>query len=187
MFNNKKRYAVFFILIVLFQKLAFAEVPRLINFVTENTRDDLIICLNAEGAFPEKIKTAITSGVPVTFSFFINLYQVRSLWPDKKIAGKEVNHTIKYNNLKKEYIITKVWQKEAPFITHSFKDAQKHMMEIDSLKLVPLSMLEKGRQYQIKTKAGLLKQPLPFYLHYIFFFISLGNFETDWYTIAFIY
>ncbi|NQT10914.1 MAG: DUF4390 domain-containing protein, partial [Desulfobacteraceae bacterium] len=41
--------------------------------------------------------------------------------------------------------------------------------------------------YQIRAKAELGKLTLPFYLHYILFFVSLWDVETDWYTIDFIY
>ena len=61
------------------------------------------------------------------------------------------------------------------------------MAEIDSLKIIPLSMLEKGRHYQIQAKAELSKLTLPFYLHYVLFFVSLWDFETDLYALDFIY
>jgi hypothetical protein len=61
------------------------------------------------------------------------------------------------------------------------------MVDVDGLKIVPLSRLEKGRQYQVQAKAQLSKLTLPLYLHYVFFFVSLWDFETDWYTIDFIY
>jgi len=61
------------------------------------------------------------------------------------------------------------------------------MTGVDSLKIVPLSVLEKGSHYQIRAKAEFGKSTLPFYLHYVFIFISLWDFETDLYTIDFIY
>jgi hypothetical protein len=61
------------------------------------------------------------------------------------------------------------------------------MAEIDSLKVIDLNQLQKGTRYQIRTKAQLSKLTLPFYLHYVLFFVSLWDFETDWYTIDFIY
>ncbi len=70
-------------------------------------------------------------------------------------------------------------------VTQSFEEAQKLMTEIDSLKIISLSNLQKGSQYQIRAKAELGKLTLPFYLHYILF--SLWDVETDWYTIDFIY
>lgn len=169
------------------QSSASAQDARLTNIIVTNTRDDLLVYLNVEGAFREKMKTAILSGVPTTFSFFITLYQVRNLWLDKKIADLKVTHTIKYNNLRKEFTVKHSGENGEPIITQSLGEAKKLMAEIDSLKIVPLNMLEKGKNYQIRAKAELSKVTLPFYLHYVFIFVSLWDFETDLYTIDFIY
>ena len=61
------------------------------------------------------------------------------------------------------------------------------MVEVDGLTIGELKWLEKGQQYQVRAKAKLSKLTLPFYLHYILFFMSMWDFETDWYTIDFIY
>ena len=166
---------------------AFAQDAALTNVIVTNTRDDLLIYLTVEGAFREKMKTAILSGVPTTFSFFIQLNRVRNFWMDKEIVELDITHTIKYNNLKKEFVVTRSWENNQPIVTKSFVEARKLMSEIDSLKAVPLSRLEKGSQYQIRAKAQLSKLTLPFYLHYVLFFVSLWDFETDWYTIEFIF
>jgi len=39
----------------------------------------------------------------------------------------------------------------------------------------------------LRVKAELEKVRLPLYLHYVLFFVSLWDFETDWYTVDFIY
>ena len=184
---NRKFYVVLFCMVFFIQNLTFAQEAILSNITVTNTRDDLLVYLNAEGAFREKTKKAILSGMPVTFSFFITLYQVNSIWLDNKIADLKVTHTIKYNNLKKEYIIKRSWENGNSLATQSFSKAKRLMTEIDSLKIVQLKQLEKGVHYQIRAKAELSKLTLPFYLHYVLFFVSLWDFETDWYTIDFIY
>ncbi len=165
----------------------FAQDARLTNIVVTNTRDDLLIYLEVEGAFREKMKKAILSGVPTSFSFLIGLYQVRSLWFDREIVNLKITHTIKYNSLKKEFFVKRSWEEGEPRVTQSFKQAQKWMSEVDSLRIISLSRLKKGTHYQIRCKAELSKLTLPFYLHYVLFFLSLWNFETDWYTIDFVY
>jgi hypothetical protein len=55
------------------------------------------------------------------------------------------------------------------------------------LKVLPLRELAKGGHYQIQMMAELDQIRLPLYLHYVFFFLSLWDFETDWYTIDFRY
>lgn len=172
---------------ILFPCNSFAQDAALTNIIVTNTRDDLLVYLTVEGAFREKMNKAILSGVPTTFSFFIQLYRIRNFWIDKEIVEIDITHTIKYNNLKKEFVITRSWENDQPIATKSVVEARKLMSEIDSLKTVALSRLEKGSQYQIRAKAQLSKLTLPFYLHYVLFFVSLWDFETDWYTVEFIY
>lgn len=184
---HRKTCIILIVMLFFMQNLAFAEEARLANIIVTNTRDDLLLYLNVEGAFREKMKKAVLSGVPTTFSFFVYLYKVRNLWIDKKVADLTVTHTIKYDNLKKEFTIKRSWKNGEPLITQSFEEAQKLMSEIDSLKIVSLNRLKKGEHYQIRAKAELNKVILPFYLHYVFIFVSLWDFETDLYTIDFIY
>lgn len=163
----------------------YAQDATLTNITVSNTRDDLLLFLNLEGAFREEMKQAILSGVPSTFSYFAKLNRVRSLWFDKDIADIEVTHTIIYDNLKKEFTVTRSWKENNPEVTKSFDEAKKWMTEINSLKIIPLNRLDKGEQYQLRVKAEVSKKTLPLYLHYILFFVSLWDFETDWYAIDF--
>ena len=179
--------ACFFCLLVLGHGAVFPQEARLDNIIVTNTRDDLLIFLNVEGAFTEKMTEALHSGVPITFTFYINLYGSRNLWLDKNIASIEVNHKLKYDSLKKEYVLKRSWRKNEPLVMDSLKDAQNMMCKLDSIVLTKLDRLKKGEQYQIRTKAELTKKTLPLNLHYVLFFVSLWDFETDWYTIDFIY
>ena len=185
--RNRRIYGLVFCIYFTMQNLVYAQDASLTDIIVTNTRDDLLVYLAVEGAFREKMKTAVLSGVPTTFSFFISLYKERNLWFDKKIADIKVTHTLKYNNLKKEFIVKRAWESTDPIITQSFEEAQKLMAEIDSLKIISLEALEKGGHYQIRAKAELSKLTLPYYLHYVLFFVSLWDFETDVYTIDFIY
>jgi len=182
-----KTWVFFLVLFLFFQNHAYAQDATLNNIIVNNTRDDLLLFLEVEGAFREKLEKAILSGVPTTFSFFVTLHRGRSFWLDEKIADISVAHTIKYNNLKKEFIVTRSWEPGKSSVTQSFEEAQKLMSEIKSLHIISLDKLTKGSQYQIKTKAELSKLTLPLSLHYILFFVSLWDFETDWYTIDFTY
>ena len=75
--------------------MVYAQDAKLKNIIVTNTRDDLLIYLTVEGAFRENMETAISSGVPTTFSFFVNLYRTRSFWFNKNISELEILHTIK--------------------------------------------------------------------------------------------
>ncbi|MGD8459337.1 MAG: DUF4390 domain-containing protein [Desulfobacterales bacterium] len=184
----KRTNSVFFLalgLLIFVSQASYAQDATLTNITVSNTKDDLLLFLNLEGAFREEMKKAILSGVPSTFSFFAQLNRVRGLWFDQAIADLEVTHTIIYDNLKKEFTVARSWKDNNSEVTKSLDEAKKWMTEINSLKIVPLDRLEKGEQYQIRVKAEVSKKTLPLYLHYILFFVSLWDFETDWYTIDF--
>ena len=185
--RNQIIWALLLVMSLIGYDAAMAQDARLTDITVSNTRDDLLLYLKLEGAFSEKLNKAILSGVPATFSFLAKLNKVRSMWIDDEIADITVTHTIKYDNLKKVFIVRRSWKNSETEETKSFSEAQKWMSEVNSLKIIPLGKLEKGQQYQLRTKAEVSKQTLPFYLHYVLFFISLGDIETDWYTIDFIY
>jgi hypothetical protein len=190
MYHTSQRVAGILFIIVLFMSmggLAMAKDAKLTHIIVTNTRDDLLVYLSVEGAFTRNMEDAINSGVPASFSYFVNLYRTRGIWFDKKLVDLTITHTIKYNSLKKEYTVTRSWDSSSPAVVRSFDAAKKLMAEIDSLKVIPLKQLKKGSQYQIQAKAKLSRVTLPYYLHYILFFLSLWDFETDWYTIDFIY
>ncbi len=172
-------------MLLCFQQIGFADDAKLVNIVVTNNRDDLLLYLSATGAFREKTKKAILSGVPTTFTFFIALNQARTYWLNKNLVDIKVTHTICYDNLKKVFQIERSWDSGNPITTGSFDEAQKLMAEIDSLKITALKTLEKGKHYQIRAKAELNKLTLPLHLHRIFFFLSFWDFETDWYAIDF--
>ncbi|MFC1858046.1 DUF4390 domain-containing protein [Thermodesulfobacteriota bacterium] len=186
-YRNRRTCLVIFCLILFWPHTVIGQEARLTNIIVTNNRDDLLLYLSVEGAFTDEMKEAVLSGVPASFSFFITLYHARNLWFDKKIAGLRLTHSIKYDNLKKEFVVKRSWENDKARVTKSFNEAQTLMANIDSLKILPLTGLEKGGQYQVQAKAELSKLTLPFYLHYVLFFVSLWDFETDWYTIDFIY
>ena len=183
------RFTAFFIasLILMQSGSAYAGEPRLENIIVTNTRDNLLLYLTAKNAFPNKIIEAIQSGVLTTFTFHINLYRVRGLWLDKKVTDIQLSHKLKYDTLKKEYHVSRSWEGNRILTVKTLDEAKKLMSEVDSLVIVSLQRLEKGEQYQIRAKAELDRMTLRFYLHYVLFFLSFWDVETDWHTIDFIY
>jgi len=157
------------------------------DIVITNDRDDLISYFKVQGAFTKKITEAVFNGVPTSFSFLVFLYKTRSAWFDRKITGLKFTSTLKYNTLKKEFTVIREWKTDKLWVTKSFDQARIMMTNVDNLKIVSLDRLTKGEKYQLRFKAELSRVTLPLYLHYVFFFVSLWNFDTDWHTIDFVY
>jgi len=166
---------------------AAGPTPTLTNIRFTNTTAYLVLHLQLVVSFSQKIKRQVLDGTPAAFAFIIRLEQVRDLWVDQKIADLRVVHTIRYDNLKKEFTVRRSWKGNEAETTPSFEEAQQWMNQIDSLTIVALNRMQKGSQYELLTKAEVSKRSLPFSLHHVLFFISFWDEETDWYIINFTY
>ena len=168
--------------------VAWGQDARITDVIVTNTRDDLILYFRVQDCFTQDLQQAILSGVPTAFTFLASLDQVRNFWKDKNLASLEMRHTIKYNNLKNEFTITRSEHGNKPVIVNTLTEAKRIMAEVENVRIAKLAALERNRHYQISVKAELSKITLPFYLHHVFrFFLFLWDFETDWHTTDFIY
>ena len=168
-------------------RVAYAGDARLTDIVVTNTRDHLIVYFSVTDCFTDDMQKAINNGVSTTFTFFVKLSEVRDWWWDETIADLKVSHEIKYDSLKKVYALRLSSSDDKVVYVSSFDEAKKRMSEIVGLKVTELRNLQRGNRYQISMMAELDKIRLPFYFHYVFFFLSLWDFETDWYTVDFRY
>jgi hypothetical protein len=133
------------------------------------------------------MEEAILNGIPTTFTIVIRLYRTRAVWLDASIASITLEHTIKYDSLKNEFRVTRSEEDNSELVVKDFEAAKKAMAEIRNIRVVSLKELQARGKYQLRVKAELEKVRLPLYLHYVLFFVSLWDFETDWYTVDFIY
>jgi hypothetical protein len=183
--RNKATVFLAILLLLLVPSIGVAGKAEIADIIVTNTRDDVLLYFNVKNFFTQGVEKAILNGVLTQLTFFISLYRVRNFWFDEKLAGLEIHHTIKYDNVKNEFTVTRN-EHNHPVVVKSFVEAEKIMATVDDLAVIPLNKLSKGCRYQIRLKAELDEGPLPFYLHYILFFIS-WNIETDWCTADFIY
>ena len=182
------KISIVIMLFFLLPATALAENQAVIeNIKLANTRDDLLAYFDVKKAFTPKINKAVLNGIPTTFSFYVTLYQTQGSWFDKKISDIQFKSTLKYNSLKKNFSVLRLWKNKNAVIVQSFKEAKSLMTEIDNLKILPLNQLNKGDKYQLRIKAKLDRVTLPLSLHYVLFFVSFWDFETNWYLINFTY
>jgi hypothetical protein len=164
-----------------------ARQAQITDIIVTNNQDHLLVYFYTKGCFTPEMNKAIMSGIPTTFNFFLELYKPRSFWPNKKLVALKLNHTIKYDTLREEFQVTLSERGNQTFILKDFAKAQEMMVDVSNVQVIPLKQLERNSQYQLRIKAELSKVTLPLYLHYVLFFVSLWDFETDWYLVEFIY
>jgi hypothetical protein len=186
--HGKHAICALLLSILLFVSPAAAAQSAAINYITvSNTNDDLLLYASLQGAFTEEIKQAVLSGTTTSVVFIILLKQGRFLWFDDTIADINVVHSIAFDKVKKEFVVRRSWRNSEPEITSSFEEAQVLVSRIESLKIIPLSRIAKGSQYQLQIKAQAGRKTLPLGLNTVLFFMSFWNVTTDWYIIDFTY
>ena len=182
-----KYISVFLSLLFFLSGSVWAEEARITDIVVTNSNEDLLVYFTVTDCFTEDMKKAIDNGVSTVFTFLIRLDEVRDFWWDKEIANLKISHEIKYDNLKNIYIVKLSSGDGKGIYVKDFDKARKLMSEVAGYKVTSLKNLQKGERYQIGIMAELDKIRLPFYFHYVFFFLSLWDFETDWYIVDFKY
>ena len=165
--------------------LAQASKASLQDIVLDSKNENLTLSFKLEDAFPEQMKEVILNGTPITFAFLVELREIKDFWIDKKLVDIKIDHMLKYNVLKKEFVIKRSWEIDEVLVTKSFDEAQDLMATIRSLKILPFNWLENGNRYQLAAKAELSKDNLPFDLRSVMFFSPSWGFETDWYILDF--
>jgi hypothetical protein len=149
--------------------------------------NDLLVYCTVKGSFTEEMNRAILNGIPTTFTFILELNKQVPLFPDLTVSHVVLHHTIKYSAIKSEFTLEFDKSERTNLIVNDFYEAKKMLTELNGIKLASLLQLDPSKKYYIRIKAKLNKVRLPFYLHYIFFFASLWDFETDWYEVYFNY
>jgi hypothetical protein len=146
----------------------------------------LILYARVSGCFTEKIEKAVFAGVPTTFTILVDLFKEYPWRPDEKLSSVRVQHTIKYDNVKKVFNVSVDDQKSwVGFST--FNNAKQMMTDVNALSVTKLSNLDKNNYYYLKLKVELRKIRLPLHLEYLFFFVSFWDVETDWHVERFFY
>ena len=159
----------------------------LTDIIVSTSQGHLAVSFKVTDCFTEDMKLAIESGIRTTFTFFVTVEQSRDFWWDKNIAKLRVSHEIQYDNLRKVYRVSRSEEGGQSVELGDFEKAKDAMALISDLKVTELMDLEKGKRYRVRTMAELDKIRLPLYLHYVFFFLSLWDFKTGWYTVDFIF
>ena len=176
--------AVFLVFLCAGPRLHAAEITAM---SISNTEENLLLSVTVDGAFTERMQEAILNGISTSFSYVITVTRKRALFPDKQVHEINLTHTVKYDTLRRTFTVRRSWENYRPLTTDTFAEVKRWMSEIHDVPVIPLESLDKDTRYRINAKAELDRITLPFFLNYVFFFLSLWDFETDWHSIDFVY
>ncbi len=182
-----KRISYFVFLFLGISTLLFAGTPAQAQSPTIKEisfgQSGNVLTLNAqlENGFNERILDAIDSGVPMTFTYHIELRKVVSFWKDQLVSSADVRNTVQYDSLKNLYRFSVLGKNVKRKIITRDKSRYKNLML--SLKKVPIASIYKlnpNEEYYLRVKADMETDRFWFPFNYIFFFVPFNDFDTSW-------
>ncbi len=111
---------------------ALADEPFIINVARENPVNRIVISGEIKGAFTPEIEETIKSGVPITFTYYLQLKRPRAIIWNKTIRTLVIKRMVKFDTLRNKYL---TWVKksmendidfEAELVAAGFKKDNGH-------------------------------------------------------------
>ncbi len=161
--------------------------PELKDIIVTTSTSDLLLFASVQNSFTREMITGAQNGIPITFTYKIGLVKIQENWFNKSLVDLELTHTLTYDSLKQKYLVQRSSHLNKVISTRSLDEAKQLMVELNGIRLLPLSKLQPDAPYRLRIKAILEKTTLPFGMHYILPFTSLWDFETDWRILEFRY
>lgn len=161
------------------------DVPVFKDVTVTSSSNHLLFFATLENSFTDEMLEGLHSGLPIHFSFFIELTPSEAGWGSEQRVTMETSHILHYDTLKDTYTVE---IEESGKRFYSYEDltkAQQGANELNGVEVVELSELEPDTPYSIRIRAELYKKTLPMGLHEFIPFISWWDIKTEWSTIVF--
>ncbi|MBI5183133.1 MAG: DUF4390 domain-containing protein [Nitrospinae bacterium] len=151
------------------------------NISITNMSKEIRISATLHNGFTENIVEAIESGVPVTFTYYLELCRKVPMWFDNKVSMRTIKRSLQYDTLKKEYEFTYLDDKESsPKIIKGFDEIKELITRLDDVSLGSSKMLNPNNKYYVRIRANMKSKRPWFPFNYILFFFSFFDFDTSW-------
>jgi hypothetical protein len=169
--------------------LSCAKNGRINDIMVMDDTSNVLVYARLQNLLKEDTEKLIYAGVPVTCTFYVNFYQERPYWFDRRLSHLVVRNAIKYDNVKKN-IYVKTHLNEKKMETAEFRDvesAEACLLDLNGVSVVDVRNLDKKGKYYVTIKAKVEKDEHSRFVRYILFFLPFVETETSWYRKEFIW
>jgi hypothetical protein len=173
--------SAFFMLTMAIVSPVSAVSPDVVNIGVGTKGKYVVMNARLIDGFTEKIQEAISNGVPMGFTFEIELRKANTVWMDSLISSNKVRHRIQFDSLKKMYRFSEFGKNlKRNIITRKKARYQQLMLTLKDIPIAPIYKLDPNEKYYVRVKADLETDRFWFPFNYIFFFVPFSEFETSW-------
>jgi hypothetical protein len=177
------QFVFYFLLFLLFPcPLAQAGEERIADLsVTIVGNDELRVSARLIRWMNPKLKEDILNGIPKDLFYTIALKKRFPAWFDEEVFSKTIKHTIKYDVLKKQYLIlTQDDLTDSQRIVGTEEEMIDLISRVNDVKMNLPKRLRTRHTYYVSIKGEMKASRLPFFLEYILFFIPVPELDTPW-------
>ena len=132
--------------------LRAAEVIR----VRPLARDGVVlVSFELDDGFTEEVQAAIHSGLPITFTYDVELRRGVPLWIDRAIASSTVAASVRYDNLTRRHQLSRTLDgRMAPdaTVTENEDLVKRWLTTFDRLPLFKTTVLEPNAEYYVRVR-----------------------------------
>jgi uncharacterized protein DUF4390 len=124
--------------------------------VTPLARDGrVLVSFRLSDAFNDDVRSAIHSGLTITFVYDIELKRASTLWLDRTIAEATVMATVRYDNLTRRYYVTRRedGRIERADTVEREDVAREWLTDFEKLPLFSSDILERNAEYYLRIRA----------------------------------
>jgi hypothetical protein len=157
------------------------------DLIITTSKTHLLLFGLVNNGITEEMLQELHNGIPIQFTFQVELYKKEKHWPDLQLTSFQFQHRLTYDTLQENYRLETDEKNQKSETISQLNNALKALNEINGLQVIELTKLIPDSSYQLRIKAELYKKTFPLKLHYIIPFSSWWDVETDWHTIEFTY
>ncbi len=161
--------------------------PHFSDLIITPSKTQLLLFGQVNNGISEEMRQGLPNGIPMQFSFMVELNKIEQNWPDLQLVALQFQHVLSYDTLQENYRLECSEKKKKVEVFADLEAAIKAINEINGLAVIDLSQLVPDSSYQLRVKANLYTNNLPMNLDSILPFASWWDVETDWHTIEFTY
>ena len=144
------------------------------------------VSFRIENCFTPRMEEALRNGVPATFRIRLVVERPGLLFfTGDTFLDTTLERGVRYDRLTGEFRVSLPERGEGHLVTRDFEEARGWMGEVRGLPLLPLWRLPRDEELRLRVRAELSKVNLPLHLRYVFFFVSLWDFDTEWRELSF--
>ena len=124
--------------------------------MTPLVRDgSVIVSFELSNAFSDEVRTAIHSGLEITFVYGVELKRSSTLWLDRTISATTITAGVRFDNLTRKYHVTRKadGRIDAVEVLDREEDVRALLTSFDRLPLFSSAALEPNGEYYLRVRA----------------------------------